>query len=304
MKSGKNMNDTPVISSPDGLPPGRCDVIRHSFDSISARYGINLFFHDVCGLMHMTPELHELFLPYIYHNNIFCNGVKRTDGGMDACIRNKARLVDVCRRKKAPFRSTCHMGLSEYVFPVTAGGLLIAFVEAGLFRDGDIGGIEPSLKDYYDSVAVDEGCVNIAEMAYDVALLCESISGLYLQTLQEHPVVSDDAVSSGYITHATIDFIVGNYMNDLSLAGLAENCHCNPTYLSFVFKEKTGQGINEYIRRIRIEKAKELLDITNHTIGQIAGEVGFSDLTYFCRVFRRECGMSPRAYRGRNDRNA
>jgi AraC-like DNA-binding protein len=52
-----------------------------------------------------------------------------------------------------------------------------------------------------------------------------------------------------------------------------------------------------YLNRYRITQAKRLLKETDHTITQIAMDVGFSDSGYFSRVFRRETGMSPEAYR-------
>ena len=71
----------------------------------------------------------------------------------------------------------------------------------------------------------------------------------------------------------------------------------SPGYLSAVFKEETGVTMNRFIREVRMEKAKELLETTNMKISGIAKEVGFSNNSYFCRSFREFFGDTPEACR-------
>ena len=71
----------------------------------------------------------------------------------------------------------------------------------------------------------------------------------------------------------------------------------SPGYLSAVFKEETGVTLNRFIREVRMEKAKELLETTNMKISGIAKEVGFSNNSYFCRSFREFFGDTPEACR-------
>ena len=83
---------------------------------------------------------------------------------------------------------------------------------------------------------------------------------------------------------------------------LASIVYLSQGYLSAVFKEETGVTINRYIRQVRMEKAKELLENTNKKIGQIAKEVGFSNSSYFCRSFKEYFGISPESCRkGKSD---
>ena len=64
-----------------------------------------------------------------------------------------------------------------------------------------------------------------------------------------------------------------------------------------MFKEETGVTINRYVREVRMNKAKELLENTNMKISAISSEVGFSSSTYFCRSFREFYGVSPESCR-------
>ena len=78
---------------------------------------------------------------------------------------------------------------------------------------------------------------------------------------------------------------------------LAALVYLSPGYLSAIFKEETGVTLNRFVREVRMNKAKELLEDTNKKIAQIAKEVGFSNSSYFCRSFREFFGTSPESCR-------
>ena len=65
-----------------------------------------------------------------------------------------------------------------------------------------------------------------------------------------------------------------------------------------MFKKITGVNFTDYVSRVRIEKAKDLLLNPNLRISEIAYVVGFQSLTHFNRVFKRILGQSPTDYRG------
>ena len=65
------------------------------------------------------------------------------------------------------------------------------------------------------------------------------------------------------------------------------------------FKKMTGQGFTAYLNDHRLNLAAELLRITDATVLDIAGRVGFDNLSYFNRLFKRRYGMTPREYRSK-----
>jgi two-component system response regulator YesN len=69
------------------------------------------------------------------------------------------------------------------------------------------------------------------------------------------------------------------------------------SYLSRIFKADTGIPLWDFLNRYRIQKAKELLLLTDKSITAIAADVGYEDVGYFGRVFRDITGVSPRAFR-------
>ncbi|MCJ8008836.1 response regulator [Lederbergia wuyishanensis] len=94
-----------------------------------------------------------------------------------------------------------------------------------------------------------------------------------------------------------LDYIDQYYAEPISLSSLAEHFHFNPSYLSSYFSTHHSIGFNEYLTHIRIEKAKEYLQNQKISISEISGLVGYSDHSYFCKVFKKMTGMSPSKYR-------
>ena len=92
-----------------------------------------------------------------------------------------------------------------------------------------------------------------------------------------------------------------NYGSRITINGLARSFHTNRTTLSGHFKERTGASIVEYVNRLRIEIACQLLRDTSCPVGEIAERTGFPDLSNFGRTFKRRVGLSPSRYRGQRD---
>ncbi|MBN2085271.1 MAG: helix-turn-helix domain-containing protein [Anaerolineales bacterium] len=96
----------------------------------------------------------------------------------------------------------------------------------------------------------------------------------------------------------SIHFIRSQYTGSLSLEKVAEFIHLSPSHFSRIFHEGTGESFVSYLTRIRIEKAKALLQAQSIPLAEIGARTGFKDQSYFTRVFKRSTGMSPGKYRG------
>ena len=92
-------------------------------------------------------------------------------------------------------------------------------------------------------------------------------------------------------------YVKKHMLDAISITDIAEALHFNPQYLMRAFKKKTEMSIVEYITKVRIDKAKELLKETKLPVKEIAGMVGYTDYAYFTRVFKKETGLSPNQYR-------
>lgn len=86
-----------------------------------------------------------------------------------------------------------------------------------------------------------------------------------------------------------------------SLIDVAEYMQMNPAYLSRYFKEKTHETFMEYDKKLKMERACELLLTTNMKTYEIASQLGYKSVQHFSRIFKEYAGMSPIEYRQRRE---
>ena len=96
---------------------------------------------------------------------------------------------------------------------------------------------------------------------------------------------------------AILSYLKKNYNEDLSLATVAKRFNYSTNYFSRLFKEQTGKTFLEYVNEYRIQRASEMLIFSDDMITDIAMEVGFNNLSYFIRQFKRFHGCSPVQFR-------
>lgn len=92
-------------------------------------------------------------------------------------------------------------------------------------------------------------------------------------------------------------YINEHYNQALTLEMLGVKIGLNPTYFSTVFKKETGKSFIDYVTEVRIQNAKQLLLDTDLSILEIAEDVGYNDLKYFSKGFKKATGLSPTDYR-------
>ena len=94
-----------------------------------------------------------------------------------------------------------------------------------------------------------------------------------------------------------VRYMSRHYAEELTVHGLAERAFLNNNYFSKLFSEHVGLTPQQFLLKLRMERAKELLQYTDLTVGEVAAKVGFADALYFSRVFRRYAACSPTEFR-------
>ncbi|MFA9557660.1 response regulator [Evansella sp. AB-rgal1] len=94
-----------------------------------------------------------------------------------------------------------------------------------------------------------------------------------------------------------MQYITDHYAEPITLTEVAKHFHFNPSYLSNYFATHNKESFIEYLNRIRIEEASRLLVKKSAAISEVGSKVGYSDHSYFCKVFKKVKGMSPSQYR-------
>jgi len=92
-------------------------------------------------------------------------------------------------------------------------------------------------------------------------------------------------------------YINDNYTSPLTLEMIGLEIGLNPSYFSSIFKKETGKNFIDYLNAVRIEHAKQLLIENSLTVMDICEAVGFNDIKYFTKRFKKETGLSPSDYR-------
>lgn len=107
-----------------------------------------------------------------------------------------------------------------------------------------------------------------------------------------------DTHYKSYVVNHIIDYLDNHYNEKISLDRIAQNMYLSPVYISKIFKEETGESPINYLIKIRLEKAKDMLLAPDpDSIKKIANDVGYEDAYHFSKLFKKYYGISPLHYR-------
>lgn len=99
------------------------------------------------------------------------------------------------------------------------------------------------------------------------------------------------------VTSQIIDLVRRRYAEPISNEEIAAELNYHPNYLNRLMLQATGHTLHAYLINYRFDRALNLLMMTELPIGEVAARSGFSDLSHFCRLFRRRTGYSPSQFR-------
>lgn len=111
-------------------------------------------------------------------------------------------------------------------------------------------------------------------------------------------LVSNSEMNNPHIGRI-LQYIGDHYNQDLKLASIAEKFGFNYFYLSTYFKRHMEEGFSGYLNRVRVEQACRLLREQSCSIAEVSSQIGYSDPSYFCRVFKQITGDTPSSWRRR-----
>ncbi len=131
--------------------------------------------------------------------------------------------------------------------------------------------------------------IKLREIVYHL-LLCVLEQYYDVHTLENMPAL---------LRESTLLIRRNIFRTPLSVSDVAQLCHVTPTYLIRLFNRYMGVTPKEYMDKLRVERACELLQYTDKSMEEIAVSAGFSEARQMRRVFHEIAGMSPREYRGK-----
>ena len=237
--------------------------------------------------------------------NEFCAMMARKSASCAACFKVQQRLTDAAANQTATVK--CHFGMLEAAVPVKLGVETIGFLTTGQVltqepTDSQMAKVDQTLVNL--GVDVDRTAARKAYRRTKVMPRAQFASAVHLLEIYAEDL---SAKSNQYLvreSHAepisvvrARNYIREHLQDDLTLADVAKAACTSTFYICKLFKRHTGLNITEYVCRLRVEKAQELLQNPQLRISEIAYAVGFQSLTHFNRVFRSLAGQSPSEYR-------
>lgn len=113
---------------------------------------------------------------------------------------------------------------------------------------------------------------------------------------KKEELIHEEKEDYSIIVKRMIDIVEENYGMRLGLDTFAEKFRLTPEYISNLFAKEMGMTFSNYLKRVRIEKAKELILTTDMKIYEVACSVGYPDQKYFSKVFKEYTGTSAKQF--------
>ena len=239
--------------------------------------------------------------------NPLCILLAQSSGSCMACQQAHAELQRRLADSLTPAVTACFAGLSEFAVPVLVGGQHVATLFGGqifqrkptliqferLRRQLDVWEIQSEPK-RIETAYFQTPVISRKQFQASVKLL--AIFASFLAEDVNRDLLAARAHDQPCITTAK-NFILAHASEPLRLRDVAEHVHVSTNYFSKFFKKTTGIGFSEFLGRVRVENAKDLLANPVLLITEVASQAGFGSLSQFNRDFQRFAGCSPKAYR-------
>src|SRR5688572_9350374 len=266
-------------------------------------------FSDATGLPLRLRSVESWQLPHHGQRkeNAFCAIMAGRSKACAACLQVQQTLSETARDGARSV--TCAAGMCDTAVPVKLGDRLIGFLHTGqifckkpseaqftkvahLAKEWGLEQPVSELKSAWFDTRV------LSQTEHEAVVKLLEIFAAHLSELSNQIVVQQDNAEPPMIIRAK-QYIQENQGEALSLGQVAKAVNTSTFYFCKMFKKHTGLNFTEYVSRVRIESAKNLLLNPNLRISEIAYEVGFQSLTHFNRVFKGVVGESPTEYRAR-----
>jgi AraC-like DNA-binding protein/ligand-binding sensor protein len=241
------------------------------------------------------------------HENPFCALMAGHSPSCAACLEAQEKLSADTGQLETTVK--CFAGMCDTTVPVRLGENLIGFLQTGQVRvnqptQTQFKRVTRQLLEWglkVDLNRLEEAYFHtrvLTPRQYQSMIRLLAIFSQHLSLVSNQLVVRQRNAEPPAITRAR-QLISEHQADDLSLGSVARAVNTSTFYFCKLFKKATGLHFTDYLARVRIEKAKNLLLNPNARVSEIAYEAGFQSLTHFNRVFKKVTGQSPTAYRSK-----
>ncbi len=147
---------------------------------------------------------------------------------------------------------------------------------------------------HYDSIWIDKS-LNLIELSSSIEYVYESLQTILINEIN---LLNNTNTNEKNTYEMAIKYIDKHFFEQsISLETIAKQINITPSYLSSLFKKNNDVGFLNFITEKRVLLAKEMLRKSNKKIKEIAVEVGYSDVKYFTKIFKKSTSLKPSEYR-------
>lgn len=260
-------------------------------------------FYTITGIKIVLFDVnYQEILSYPQTNCDFCTLLGKNDFTAKKCTKCNIQAFQQCKQSQQLSMYICHADLVEAVSPiiddrgVTRGYLMIGQISTTSDKEA----LKQKLRNYLDSNNIDYSSENTDKLFKIKRYTNEQIlASTKILDMCTKYILYNDYVS--YEKETFLDkldeYIQKHIKENLSIEILMEEFSLPRNALYNLSKKYINVGIAEYIKQYKLNYAITLLKETNYPISKVAIECGFSDYSYFCRVFKKEIGVSAHKYR-------
>ena len=214
----------------------------------------------------------------------------------EMCITCDKAACKKALNEKSTHIYTCRYGFTEAVSPLYNFGTLTGFLMMGQVFEADDEGnpIHPEAKNIKK---LDDKMIRLAEETPRVKTDMLK-SYVKIMTICAQYLTLSNAIPSTKQTVAELakKFIFDNFKSKITIADICDDIGCSKSTLITCFKKEYGTTVNNYITDVRLNEAINMMRSGDRNIGEIAAETGFSDQSYFSKVFSAKYGVPPSEY--------
>ena len=229
----------------------------------------------------------------------FCDRVHGMPGEHRKCLECDRAACKAALDSRSTNIYTCRFGLTEAVSPLYNFGTLTGFLMMGQVVKNEAERRDAEIK--LAKIIRDEGAA--ARLASEIPEIDADMVNSYVKimTICAQYLTLSNAIPSTKPTVAELakKYIKENVQKKICINDICDALKCSKSTLLTSFKAKYGITVNTYITDAKLDLAVHLLEDVDMTISEIAGETGFSDQSYFSKVFSAKFGIPPSEYRAK-----
>ena len=243
----------------------------------------------------ILDESYREIVSYPEGNIPFCAYMRQNPAFETLCQQSDRESFEKCRKTQRLNMYSCHAGLIEASMPIMENGAIIGYIMFGQIankkdKDSFLQDLSGKCAGYGIPVPKEK----IEKIRYKSNQQLVAAANI-LETCTSYILQKNLIKPSRIQLFNMVDQYITEHMDDnITVESLCETFNISRTRLYTAMKPYVNGGIAAYIRKKRLELAKELLKTTDMGISEICDRVGFSDYNYFLRAFKKQYGLSPK----------